>query len=271
MYMGGSRAVMEPPSSEELTQDYSIARDEFKKAVTSLVDLHARSRLIPMQGVAELARLMFARVVLLGGNALRLCPEASSEVLWDFTSIALIVRCLFESVMFLRYFIEQASHDEMDTRLCLLYLYDASKRMNLFKQLRIEAEVSAYEGEVKRLRGLLIKKNFFLGLEEKRRKELLNCSRASVLTLREMGDRYAPDESTWVIFEFLSCYTHSHPMSFMRNNEDRRDGLANDLDKMYMPGILRWATSLIEAARNAYGKVRIDMPEPSNGVDSETN
>lgn len=67
-----------------------------------------------------------------------------------------------------------------------------------------------------------------------------------------MAGRFSPDEGTCVIHQLLSHYAHSHPVSFMRNNDQRRDGLPNDVDKTYLPGVLRWLADLIDGASEAY-------------------
>jgi hypothetical protein len=58
-----------------------------------------------------------------------------------------------------------------------------------------------------------------------------------------------------------SHYAHGHPFAFVRNDDQRRDGLANEVDKMYMPGVLRWLASLPEDAKAAYGQVPAGPPE----------
>ncbi len=70
-----------------------------------------------------------------------------------------------------------------------------------------------------------------------------------------MTDKYATEEGTWAIYQMLSNYTHSYPISFMRNDDRRRDGLSNETDKMYIPGVLRWLASLIDGAIKGYNEM----------------
>jgi hypothetical protein len=47
----------------------------------------------------------------------------------------------------------------------------------------------------------------------------------------------------------------------MRNDDQRRDGLANDIDKMYIPGVLRWLTLSIEGATEAFSHLPSGLQE----------
>lgn len=67
-----------------------------------------------------------------------------------------------------------------------------------------------------------------------------------------MGEEFAAGGETWVQFQRLSNYANSYPVGFMRNNEDSRDGLLNDTDKRYIPGVLSWLSSLLEGATGAF-------------------
>jgi hypothetical protein len=244
--------------SEEIKLDleYSEALRLFRKSVVAAIQLHARVRNLPLQGVAPTARLMFARITFLACSISKLCPEVEDgRSIWDFTSIALLARSLFESILLFRYFAAPADPDEWMARMLVLHLHDRCERIRLFEKLKRTEDVTGFQGEVLNLKEFLRDNPFIQSLEVKRQKEILNGSRASILSLSEMGDRYAPDNDTWTIHQFLSHYAHSHPVSFMRNDDQRRDGLANDIDKMYIPGVLRWLASSIEGAIEAYGHI----------------
>jgi hypothetical protein len=205
---------------------------------------------------------MFARITFLAGSISRLCPKVEEEdSIWDFTSIALLARSLFESILFFRYFTAPANPEEWVARMLMLHLHDRCERIRLFEKQKRTEDVAGFEGEALELKEILRNNLFFQSLEVKRQKEILNGSRASILTLSEMGDRYAPDNDTWTIHQLLSHYAHSHPVSFMRNDDHRRDGLANDTDKMYIPGVLVWLTSSLEGAIEAYGQIPSGLPE----------
>jgi hypothetical protein len=250
--------------SEEIKLDfeYNEALRLFRKSVLAATQLHARVRNLPLQGVAPTARLMFARITFLAGSISRLCPKVEDDrSIWDFTSIALLARSLFESILLFRYFTAPADPEEWMARMLVLHLHDRCERIRLFEKLKRPEDVAGFQGEALELKEILRNNPFFKSLEVKRQKEILNGSRASILMLSEMGDRYAPDNDTWTIHQFLSHYAHSHPVSFMRNDDQRRDGLANDTDKEYVPGVLRWLASSIEGAIEAYGHIPSGLPE----------
>lgn len=250
--------------SEEIKLDfeYNEALSLFRESLLAAIHFHARVRDVPLQGVAPTAKLMFARITFLACSISKLCPKVEDDrSIWDFTSIALLARSLFESILFFRYFTAPANPDEWMTRMLVLHLHDRCERIRLFERLKRTEDVTGFQGEARNLKEILRNNPFFQSLEVKRQKEILNGSRASILTLSEMGDRYAPDNDTWTIHQFLSHYAHSHPVSFMRNDDQRRDGLANDTDKMYIPGVLRWLTSSIDGAIKAYGHIPSGLPE----------
>ena len=238
---------------DELNSEYNKGLTAFRKSVFQAFELHAKARHAPFQGVAPSARLIFARICFLGVSICRLCPKIEDEQnIWDFTSIGLLARSLFESVMFFEYFCDSRGPDEWMVKMLLLNFHDRCERVRLFAELKKPEDVAGFSKEVEVLRSLLRENAFFGGLEAKRQKEILNGYSAAFLTLRQMGNKYSPDESTWTIYQFLSSYAHSFPVSFMRNNDNRRDGLQNDTDKMYIPGVLTWLATLLDHAAKSY-------------------
>lgn len=240
---------------EELHLEYPKAVRAFRGSLRAAIEFHAKMRNAPLEGIGPTVRLMFARIMLVAGSISRLIPDIERESLWDFTSIALLARGLFESVLFFRYFTAPAGPDEWFVRMLVLNLHDRCERIRMFQRLQKPEDVAGFEGEAAEIRDILRQNEFFQGLDQQRQADLLNGSRASLLKLNEMGERYAPGEETWIVFQLLSHYTHGHPMSFMRNDDERRDGLPNDKDKTYIAGVLTWLASALEGATNAYGEI----------------
>jgi len=239
--------------ADGLNSEYNEGLGAFCKSVYLAVEIHAKTRDSPFQGVAPSARLIYARICFLGVSIGRLCPRLGDEQdIWDFSSIGLPARSLFESIMFFEYFCDSSGPEEWMAKMLTMHLHDCCERARLFVALKKPEDVEEFTKEGEVLRGLLSKNAFFGGLEVKRQKELLNGYSASILTLRQMGDKYSLQEGTWTIYQFLSSYAHSFPVSFMRNNDSRRDGLPNDKDKMYIPGVLRWLAILLDHAAQSY-------------------
>lgn len=242
--------------TDQHKEQYTEALGTFQKSVRIALEVHAKARNLPLQGVTPTARLMFARIFFISASILRLCPKIENEHdIWDFTSIAILARSLFESVMFFRYFCEPGDADEWVARLMLMHLHDRCERVRLFAEMGRPEDVKGFAGETEELRRLLQNNGFFQTLGERTQKSLLNGYNPALITLREMGDKYAPSEHTWVFYQLLSSYVHSHPVGFMRNSEERRDGLANDTDKMYIPGVLSWLATLLDGATIAFRHV----------------
>jgi hypothetical protein len=242
---------------DQYEEHYTKGLDGFRKSVGNALQFHAQVRKLPLQGVAPTARLMFARIFFMSASILRLCPPIENErAIWDFTSIAIVARSLFEAIMFFRYFCEPSGADEWVARMALMNLHDRCDRGRLFSELGKPDDVAGFASEAEELRQVLRKSGFFQGLDESKQKSLLNGYNAAFMSLREMGEKYAPAEpACWVYYQFLSSYAHSHPVGFMRNSDNRRDGLENDADKIYIPGLLSWLAELLDASTKAFQQI----------------
>jgi uncharacterized protein DUF5677 len=241
---------------DEHQSQYVKGLEAYKKSVGKALGFHARIRNLPLQGVSPTARLMFARIFFMSASILRLCPKVGEEKgIWDFTSIAILARSLFEAIMFFRYFCEPADADEWVARMMLMHLHDRCERVRLFTEMGKTEDVIGFTGEAEELRRLLRKNGFFQKLDEPKQKMLLNGYNPAFINLRTMGDKYSTSEHTWATYQFLSNYAHSHPVGFMRNSDERRDGLPNEPDKMYIPGVLYWLSTLLDEATKAFRRI----------------
>lgn len=251
-------------------EQYVKALESFEKSVRGAVELHAKIRHLSLQGVSPTARLMFARICLMSTSILRLSPRTKNKrETWDFTSIAILARSLFEAIMFFRYFCEPSEADEWVARMMLLHLHDRCERIRLFTDLGKPDDVRGFTGEAEELREVLLTNGFFRRLDLLERKRLLNGYNAAFMTLRQMGDKYAPAENTWAIYQLLSSYAHSYPVGFMRNDSDRRDGLPNKKDKTYIPGVLSWLATLLDSATKAF--LQIPAGVSTEGMDTKSS
>lgn len=182
---------------DQYEEQYTKGLESFQKSVRNALEFHAKVRNLPLQGVSPTARLMFARIFFISASILRLCPKIENEQgIWDFTSIAILARSLFEAVMFFRYFCEPGDADEWVARMMLMQLHDRCERVRLFTEMSKSEDVIGFTGEAEELRRLLRKSGFFQKLDAPKQKSLLNGYNAAFITLREMGDRYAPSEDT---------------------------------------------------------------------------
>ncbi|MGC1872784.1 MAG: DUF5677 domain-containing protein [Acidobacteriaceae bacterium] len=241
---------------DQYDEQYASGLETFRKSVGNALQFHSQVRELPLQGVAPTARLMFARIFFMSASILRLCPPVENErAIWDFTSIAILARSLFEAIMFFRYFCEPSGADEWVARLALINLHDCCDRGRLFTELGRPDDVRGFAGEADELREVLRRNIFFQAFDEPKKRSLLNGYNAAFKTLREMGEKYAPAEPTWALYQFLSSYAHSYPVGYMRNSDNRRDGLENETDKVYIPGLLKWLAELLDAATKAFHQI----------------
>ena len=248
--------------TDQFKQQFTEGVDSFQMSFRNALELHARVRNLPLQDVSPSARLMFARIVFMSASILRLCPQIDNERdIWDFTSIAILARSLFEAVMFFRYFCEPSDVEEWVARMMLMQLHDRCERVRLFMEMGRLEDVSGFSQEADELRRLLRNNGYFQKLEERTQASLLNGYNPAFTTLREMGEKYAPAEGTWATYQLLSSYAHSHPLGFMRNSEERRDGLPNETDKIYIPVALSWLARLLADATSAFRQIPCGVPQ----------
>jgi hypothetical protein len=143
-----------------------------------------------------------ARICFQGGSISRLCPKIEDEHdIWDFTSISVLVRSLFESIMFFEYFCDSTEPDEWLTKMLLMHFHHRCERVRLFTELKKPEDVAGFSGEAEVLRGQLCENAFFGRLEVSRQKELLNGYNPAILTLRQTADKYSPEEGSMTIFQ----------------------------------------------------------------------
>jgi len=141
---------------DQIEVEYKKSLETFQKSVRDALEFHAKVRTLPLQGVSPTARLMFARLFFISASILRLCPKIESErEIWDFTSIAILARSLFEAIMFFRYFCEPCDADEWVARMMLMHLHDRCERIRLFTEMGKTEDVIGFTGEADELRRLL--------------------------------------------------------------------------------------------------------------------
>jgi hypothetical protein len=205
--------------------------------------------------------VIFLRVLLIGVSIGKLLPDIDAPKLlpwWDFASFANLVRTLFELLLFFRYFTEPSSDSEWRAKLNVMQLNDCTERLRYFTTTGSDEQARGFLKQQIDLIQRLEKNPVIQALDERRRKKILEGWRPSILSQREIAEKFGIPDVFWSHFQFLSTYTHSLPMSFYRTDEHKRDGTESEVDRAYFIMHLDWIREMLKESIDFYEK---DMDE----------
>jgi hypothetical protein len=197
---------------------------------------------------------VFTRFCTHARSLLSLCPPTIDNPVsnWDFAAVASLTRNLFEAYLLLRYFCEPTDGEEWSARLNLMQLSDCVSRMKVFEQLQDHQASVAFLPHAVELRGRLETNSYFQSLDPSLQKRLLQGHRPSIFTNRELADKFGVEAKVWGYFELLSSHAHTLPLSFYRTAEQRRTGVANEVDVTYIASAMEFDRDLTQNARGAF-------------------
>jgi hypothetical protein len=238
--------------------DYRRAVKAYRKSSDSALSASIRLGGKKAGERAYWASVLFLRVVLISGSISKLLPELDAEGKndwWDFASLACLLRAMFEASLFFLYFTESCGEDEWLARLNLMQLNDCTERIRFFKGMKEMENVELLKEFEPKLIEKLECNPYFTALDARLQKTLLYGFRQSILSQREIADRFKFDQTVWSIFQFLSNYTHTHAM---RTYEQERFGMENEMDKNYFAVAIDWITPILESVVKQYETVFVE-------------
>lgn len=210
------------------------------------------------------ASILFTRLCNIGMSINRLSPSpkliGEENTHWDFSSVSSLTRNLIECYLTFFYLcIDKCSEEEQDARLKLMNLHDHVSRTKLFESVKSdEAEkFKEYNDEVLSP----LKDNlWFQELSSKQQIHFLKGTTSFFKNIDEIVKDSGEEVSSFrFIYRFLSSHTHSSPMGFYRNSNDRGRGLETPLEIQYTGMCLEWVSQYLEKANNEF----IILFEPS--------
>lgn len=211
--------------------------------------------------------VIFLRILLISVSIRKLLPDIDRPKLlpwWDFASFANLVRALFELLLFFRYFTEPCSDSEWLAKLNVMRLNDCTERFRYFSAAKPNEDVKGFHEQQTDLIKRLENNPVMQAMDEKQRKKILEGWRPSILSQRQIAEKFNIPEIIWSHFQFLSTYTHSLPMSFYRTDEHKRDGTESDVDRAYFIIHLDWIREMLKESIDFYEK---DMDEAKRDND----
>jgi hypothetical protein len=251
------------PADAELDADYDKYRREFRNAVS---DCQAVSMAVGGRKTDERrwwACLLFTRLCVTAMSLMKILPQSplersrlseSKDPLdkhWDFTSVAILGRALFETQMTLFYLgLEDISEDEWLSRLNLMQLHDHMTRKKVFADIAPEDTSWQNDGEiVADLNRKLKSRRYFSALDERVQRELLKGNRASFLNHEEILARMGEEDvrKTMGLWRWWSTYVHTFSMSYYRIPEQNRGtGVETRTEKKFISSALAVTTEIVE-------------------------
>jgi len=210
--------------------------------------------------------VLFTRLCATSVSILWLCPRSKVNPRgrhWDFGSIASLARNLYECALHFFYLaVEPVSDPEWFVRLKVIQLHDCMERLRLFRAFDPNDEqLAGFEAQADELKGLLQNNTYFSQLSEASKKTFLKGERSSILSQDEILQRMGKlDPRMRGYYRFFSSHAHSFPLSFYRMAEDDRgQGVENDVDKGYIAGTLEFCTDLLETSTDGFQKTFADI------------
>lgn len=139
--------------------------------------------------------------------------EATSDLLWDLSSVSALSRCILDAYHTLAYLaIEDVSEDERNFRYCLLSLHDSRRRLKVAEALASSPSVlEQLKGEFVQVQEELQESKFLAALPEKERKSLLKEPPDFYNSRSERNKASGVDDAFYVSAQiYLSQFVHTH-------------------------------------------------------------
>jgi hypothetical protein len=212
---------------------------------------------IPTTEKIHYAHKLYSRLLLTSLSVIRLCPFSRLSLegeIWDFFSIANLVRCSMENYAVFHYLgVEQIDQQEEAFRIKLLYYHKDCELYKYYKDLNTPADVlnklGFTEGLPKR-KAALKEHPFFEKITNKRKQDDILNGNSSITKkhtdiLNELQLKKIPFKA---FYRFYSNQTHSAPLGYFTSNNERGRGERNETEVVYITWAIDIARTLLVTA-----------------------
>jgi len=227
------------PSAEE---HYWTVLPKYIAALNHAIDISHRTAGLPAEPARRYwASVIFTRLCCAGTSVLHLCPGSPSNsvgALWDFTSVAALVRSLIQTCS-LHFYLgtELVEEDESRARVLIMQLRDCVERLHFFQSAGASSEkIRGFEAAAEDLRGRISSNKYFVRLPGKVRRRLQKGATDSILTQDQiLGRMGLLDQAGRAFLAFISSHADVSPFAYFLTGENNRGrGEENDTDKHYI-------------------------------------
>ena len=180
---------------------------------------------------------------------------------WDHASVANVARTVMEMRLNFRYLCSQPVDDiEWDCRWNLFNLHDCTARLDLMTTLANTAEIDGLGGQAEELRQRLRDNAYFVGLTEKRQRELLRGKKAHLVALEDIAVDAGLELRTFkMMWQLMSSHVHALPFSFFRVGEARGTGVQTEAEVGYTTLLLSFVLVLLVGARDEFQEIFLGL------------
>jgi hypothetical protein len=236
-------------ADQDPDEQYLKALNCFRKS-----SRETRWTLFQAQGLAGGERrywssVLLIRICLISESIEHLCPDKNSPAAakhWDFSSIASLSRNLFEAVAFFKYISTPVSLEVFAFRVLLMEYNDCMNRLRIFRQMDIHDQITRGEVEAATFQLQLSNDDHFRTLDPHQQKRAMTGLYPTLINLREMAGPVGQKAETWGMYDYLSTYSHTLPVSFFRIATQGRTGKENESEKVLLTGTLEMLVELVD-------------------------
>jgi hypothetical protein len=259
---------MEGGNGEDITADqqYEAALAQFGLVLRQSINTSQQTKGYQADQRRFWASVLFTRLCLTATSVVRLCPGSPADVdvsHWDFTSIACLVRSLFQAAVMLFYLAtENVSEDESRARILLMKLRDCTERLRMFTESgSSEDQAADFKASRNMLRDELVKNSHFVSLPIQVRDALLEGATDTMLTQEDLLGRMGQfDQDAIVWLRLLSAHADLSPLAYYRTGENSRGtGDENETDKFYIAEALTFASKILVRATGGVSALFRDL------------
>jgi hypothetical protein len=202
---------------------HDVASEEhFEKILQFLSVISSKIVDVPMSVSHSLASAVLGRICVSGASvqALFRGHEDGRLPILDHVSIAVLCRWIVEASIMYWYLMEEISEEEWAFRYQVLRVHDTASRVRLFKTLIKEAADNQRSTLVELRKGLALMP-LFKKRSEQQRTKLRSGEALYVNGMRSVVVSMGFDEEYFdSVYNYLSAYTHSSPLSYFRDRPD---------------------------------------------------
>jgi hypothetical protein len=203
--------------------EFIKVRDELREVAFSAARLSvATSGRTVNEWSHEYASYIFAKICAHALSALSLAPtglipaQPGTTEIWDLPSLCAIVCALIDAYYAMHYIaVDQVSSEERSFREALWTFQGEHKRLELLHLLKSKSpELPKLQGEVDRLRTVVIQHPFFVHLSRENQKKARKGDLPLHLSNSELSTRAGIEPDYYkAAYRFLSSYVHTYPFS----------------------------------------------------------